>query len=294
MFRKFSIVGILATVLVLLSPSFCESVKSNELETWKNRAEVRLDPSVISGIRTLEYIRRLIIASLINEAPINSRFLSINKRSFPRNFNGGIKNGEKISNARNSRGQMNSTMFEALSKLANVRVADLNIEENSRNKNHQNSKQKYFDGRFDRRQFPAAAGEKLDLANTPKVKSSNTERPKIFNASNLTPRKFQCHPISEIYLPHVDKQMPAFLCAHGKKAFIISSERFNQESRDRFLVSLDDKTFRLLNPIRSGPAALTSGVSVLPATLVLKRGDSDYSLRGVKPQSASTSTKPPE
>ncbi|XP_043271101.1 uncharacterized protein [Venturia canescens] len=280
MSRETSILNISTLGLVLLLVSFCDSKIPNDPDPWINDQEAELHPSVISGIRKLEYIRRLMMGPSENRFDKDSRF-----------FNGAFNSREKIGDSDHLQRQVNSTMFEALSKLAKVRVADPSNREALKDRNEIGNHPNFFGGRLNRRRLHGSGEDERNTrvrVDPPNPAGSVVERPKLFNDSGLITRKFQCSPISEIYIPDVDKQMPAYLCALGRRAFVILSERFNQESRDRFIITLDDQTYRQLNPIYSGTSTLTSAVSVLPATLVLKRGDADYTVRGVKDSSKST------
>lgn len=275
-----------AGTFVVICIAMCNT-ESTETWTGSGQVESDVESSIASGFRTLEMIRRQIIDSrngrdlAATEEPGTSSYpryagpATLEERRFPVRSPGG----------RHLRRQADLAMYEALSKIAKVQIADPRIDHSTGSGNNEGNGRRASLPRF---HDPVDDGTSKRIYSnfgpTRNLKNGGRTGPtaSIVNSGRLpvVQRKFHCRPVRDIYIPKVEKRMPAYLCTLGNRAFVISSERFLKDTRDHFEVSLDEGTFRRLKPLAPESPALTSGVSVLPATLVLKPGENGYTVRG--------------
>ena len=281
------------TMLILLLIVISEAQLNDPVWNQRRRGERVSRSSVVSAIKNMENIRRQIVDSSRNGRGINHDYSRDGGQSWSPDYPSAFFEtempeednsfGSRRTSGLHPHRQVDTAMLAALSKLANVRMdnpeiphvsmttrrpeSDIEYETKSYNYMDENKHKDFY--------------KKLGSARTFEIEEPVPESLKISSVSPTSTRKFNCRAIRDLYIPKVDKKMPAYVCTHGKKGFVISSERFVHDRREYFEVNVDEETFRRLHPMAAGMTTFTSRVSVLPATLVLKQGEDGYSVRGI-------------
>lgn len=102
--------------------------------------------------------------------------------------------------------------------------------------------------------------------------------PKVIEKLEFKPRKFHCDPIDDVFIPAVEKKVPAYICKLHDRQFVISSERFLEEFKNHLEIDVDETTFRRLS-VDDGTSVVNSVADVIPVTLTQRRGEEFYGVK---------------
>lgn len=109
-------------------------------------------------------------------------------------------------------------------------------------------------------------------------KKDRAETRNELELSKESRRTCRCNVLRDVYVPEIDKKLPAYVCRLRDRVFVLTSERFLEDRRSSFDIDVDEETSRRL--LASGSKEpRTVRTELLPVTLVLKFGEDNYRIR---------------